>query len=138
MKSFVLNRTYDTESFVGHCCLIKAQRKVVRSEEVSYSSSRTSIGGDLYLYEYNLLIDSPPNGDVDVHALGAESTLNALWHCVVTDDRAKSLSTSPMSSRNFDQFTTEVEIALPYAPKIKKKVCNSFVSISIFYSIVTF
>ena len=61
----------------------------------SSSSSRTSIGGDLYLYEYNLLIDSPPNGDVDVHALGAESTLNALWHCVVSDERAKGFSTSP-------------------------------------------
>ena len=35
MKSFVLNRTYDTESFVGHCCLIKTQRKLVRPEAVA-------------------------------------------------------------------------------------------------------
>jgi hypothetical protein len=74
METFILSRDYDKECFIGHCCLIKTQRKLVRatvaegntevtqscSSSSSSSSSFTSIGGDLYLYEYNLLIDSPP------------------------------------------------------------------------------
>ena len=142
MKSFVERRVYDKKTFVGHCCLIKSVRKFQRAAEDAkkkVSSNKEidiskSIGGDLYLYEYNLLIDSPTNGDVDIHALGAESTLSALWHCVIRNDRGEDLLLKNLhpSAKKINRLTKTVEIGLPFAPARKKKVCYCF-SLFIFY-----
>lgn len=94
----------------------------------------TFCGGDIYIYELGVLISTPLDGDVDVHAFGAEPGIDALYHCIVTNSRAEVLCSEGMypilnikkfkkkTGRNVRRIQKVIEISEPFDPSLKRKV----------------
>ena len=76
------------EIFVGHCCEWALKKK--KGEKAASSAAKPRrYDGHLVLPEYGLLLDSPLNGDVDMHAFGnGDKQIKGVWHALVPEATA--------------------------------------------------
>jgi hypothetical protein len=71
--------------FVGHCCEWAFHKKEGANAASSAAKPRR-YDGHLVLPEYGLLLDSPFNGDVDMHAFGnGDREIKGVWHALVPE-----------------------------------------------------
>jgi hypothetical protein len=76
------------EKFVGHCCEWSIQKGAISKAATTAAEPRRYDGG-LVLPEYGLVLDSPLNGDVDMHAFGnGDPQLEGVWHSLVPEATA--------------------------------------------------
>jgi hypothetical protein len=106
----------EPKDFVGHCCEWNQQKKLVAKEADTASQPRR-YDGHLLVPEYGILLDSPLNGDVDMHAMGkGDPELNGLWHAVVpeaTAIEAERQNLIPDGTATNRGATKIVEVSIP-------------------------
>lgn len=73
------------ETFVGHCCeWLQLKKSAAKATE--HAGLERRYDGHLVIPEYGLLLDSPLNGDVDMHAFGnGDPQLPGAWHGLVNE-----------------------------------------------------
>jgi hypothetical protein len=86
VNSYLQDGVYP-DDFVGHCCELSEKRCKLGVDNTSPIKA-TRFDGHLYLPQFSILIDSPMDC-VDLHALGGNNLVEAVWHCVVSDKAAE-------------------------------------------------
>jgi hypothetical protein len=87
VQKYLLNGTVP-EEFIGHCCEWALHKKEGLKAASSAAKPRR-YDGHLVLPEYGLLLDSPLNGDVDMHAFGnGDEQIKGVWHALVPEATA--------------------------------------------------
>jgi hypothetical protein len=76
------------DKFIGHCCEWLLHKKE-GAKVAEFAAAARKFDGHLVLPEYGLLLDSPLNGDVDMHAFGnGDPQIKGVWHALVPEDTA--------------------------------------------------
>ena len=131
------NSSLLSTSFLGHCCELKVERKIVKDEEIgkmkSYSDlsnkleGRKLSDGDLIIPEFGLLLQTSFTS-VDVHALAPDQSTqhSGAWHSTITVEQALEFEEMKLEAKPFpvqdmhSSFT--IMLGLPWAPGTKEKV----------------
>jgi hypothetical protein len=76
------------EKFLGHCCEWALHKKK-GAKAASSALEPRRYDGHLVLPQHGLLLDSPFNGDVDMHAFGnGDLQIKGVWHALVPEATA--------------------------------------------------
>ena len=108
------------------------------SQAASNAAQPRRFDGHLVIPEYGLLLDSPLNGDVDMHAFGnGDKDLKALWHSVVPETTAIKAEQCKLEPDGQDCSPGAVTIREVTIPGLgdgdeKKVSCSLFLCLSIF------
>ena len=74
--------------FIGHCCEVAHRKKILCTS----LGQKKKFDGWVFFPELMLLIDSPLNGDIDIHGFGkGDSNISPLIHGVIGHDLARYL-----------------------------------------------
>ena len=88
VKSYLRHEDKVAFGFIGHCCEIKKVSKTSLPKESTFNIPRR-FDGYFHIPSAGLLLDSPKQNEIDMHAIGGSDTgLTPLKHGVVNENTA--------------------------------------------------
>ena len=120
---------YESNSFVGHCCELKMERKQdAKKKKRKYMDPNTPLcDGDLFMPEFGLMVKTSFT-TVDIHALAPDkSTLRSgAWHATLPVDQAIQFKEKGLQPKRFsfenNVSTFRMSIPLPWTTCRKEYV----------------
>jgi hypothetical protein len=111
-----LHSGVEPKQFIGHCCEW-LQYKYAGPKPDDFAGEERRYDGHLVLPEYGLLLDSPLDGNVDMHAFGnGDPRMKGVWHALVPEGvaiEAQRQKLVPDGTACASGMTKIVEITIP-------------------------
>jgi hypothetical protein len=98
---------------VGHCCLLKTQKKELPSVTMLSPSGVAILAGANHYYQYDLSIGSTPLNCVDVFSLGAVGSNGPVTHAVFPVHVAVEIANKNLNIPRLDLTGTIISVCSP-------------------------